>query len=151
TLEQELTALRLYIEMEALRFKQNFNFKIINSNDIDEEDIKVPPLIIQPFVENAIKHGLMHREGEASLIISTRHFNDALEIKVIDNGIGRVASEKLKGDLPLHRSMGIQLTKERILLTDTSGDFIPEVTINDLYDIDDHPSGTEVTIKLPLL
>jgi LytS/YehU family sensor histidine kinase len=89
TLESELEALRLYLDLERLRFKNAFNYSITFINTIDINAVYIPPMLIQPFAENAIWHGLMHKKGIGCLEIQLRATGKKLTCAVIDNGIGR--------------------------------------------------------------
>ena len=88
TLESELESLELYLELEALRFDYRFGYKISVPKDMDVDVLKVPPLIIQPYAENAIWHGLMHKEEKGQLDIEVSQENDLLFFRIADNGIG---------------------------------------------------------------
>ena len=152
TLESELDALGLYLEMEALRFNYHFTYKISVPKDLDIEVLKVPPLIIQPYVENAIWHGLMHKEEKGQLDIEISQESDHLYFKVTDNGIGRKrASELASKSATKHKSMGLKITAHRIAMMQHSGDEVSPVTINDLVDPDGTAAGTEVIIKMPVI
>ena len=152
TLESELDALGLYLEMEALRFNYHFTYKISVPKDLDIEVLKVPPLIIQPYVENAIWHGLMHKEEKGQLDIEISEEGDHLYFKVTDNGIGRKrASELASKSATKHKSMGLKITAHRIAMMQHSGDEVSPVTINDLVEPDGTAAGTEVIIKMPVL
>src|ERR1051326_355540 len=108
SLESELESLGLYLEMEALRFNYHFNYKISVPKDLDIEMLKVPPLIIQPYVENAIWHGLMHKEEKGQLDIEVSQENDHLFFKITDDGIGRkMATELASKSATKHKSMGL--------------------------------------------
>ena len=95
-LEDELQMLRLYLDMERLRFKDSFNYSIIFTNTIDEGSVQVPPLLLQPFCENAIWHGLMQKDGHGQLNIELNMNDKVLQCTISDDGIGREASERLK-------------------------------------------------------
>ncbi len=152
TLESELEALNLYLEMEALRFNYHFTYKISVPKDLDIELLKVPPLIIQPYVENAIWHGLMHKEEKGQLDIEISEENNHLYIKITDNGIGRKkASELASKSATTHKSMGLRITAERIAMIQHSGGKVSPVTINDLVEPGGTAAGTEVIIKMPVL
>ena len=108
-LESELESLGLYLEMEALRFNYHFDYKISVPKDLDIEVLKVPPLILQPYVENAIWHGLMHKEEKGQLNIDVSQEEDHLYFKVTDNGIGsKKASELASKSATKHKSMGLR-------------------------------------------
>ncbi|HEX5152708.1 MAG TPA: histidine kinase [Parafilimonas sp.] len=149
TLNEELDCLELYIQMEQLRFKNSFNYKIKCSADIDMEETLVPPLLIQPFAENAIWHGLMQKEsGEGNLAILLQQKNEILECTITDNGVGRkVALELSRNATSKNKSLGLQITKERIALLDNEqGEHFIE--IEDLYDDNGNAMGTKVIIRI---
>jgi len=152
TLEGELEALGLYLEMEALRFNYHFNYKISVPKDLDTEELKVPPLIIQPYVENAIWHGLMHKEEKGDLDIEVSQELDHIYFKVTDNGIGRKrASELASKSATKHKSMGLKITAHRIAMMQNSNGSESPVKINDLVNPDGTAAGTEVIIKMPVI
>jgi LytS/YehU family sensor histidine kinase len=100
-LEQELEALELYLELESLRFEQKFEYTIDVEVNLDTALLKVPPLIIQPYAENAIWHGLMNKKDKGHLEISVYREKDNLFCKISDDGIGRKKAAQ-KVNLP-HR------------------------------------------------
>jgi tetratricopeptide (TPR) repeat protein len=151
TLESELDSLKLYLELEALRFDYHFEYRVSIPEDLDITAPKVPPLIIQPYVENAIWHGLMHKEETGKLEIDISQENDFLCIRVMDNGIGRKQSAALASkSVTRHKSMGMRITSQRInsIKHPLSGE--SPVSINDLVNPDGTPAGTEVIIKIPI-
>jgi tetratricopeptide (TPR) repeat protein len=152
TLEAELQSLRLYLELEALRFNNHFDYKISVPPDLDIASLKVPPLLLQPYAENAIWHGLMQKPTRGKLDIEITRGDNHVYIKICDDGIGRAKSGEMKRTASnLHKSMGLQITAERISLLDrlTRGETL--VNILDLVDSDGEPAGTEVTIKIPII
>ena len=152
TLESELESLGLYLEMEALRFNYHFDYKISIPKDLDIEVLKVPPLILQPYVENAIWHGLMHKEEKGQLNIDISQEDDYLYFKIIDNGIGRKrASELASKSATKHKSMGLRITAHRIAMIQHANGLESPVKINDLADAEGVAAGTEVVIKMPVL
>ena len=152
SLESELESLKLYLEMEALRFDYHFHYKISVPKDLDIEMLKVPPLIIQPYVENAIWHGLMNKEEKGRLDIEVSQENNYLFFKIADDGIGREQSAALASkSATRHKSMGMRITADRIsMLQSSNGDESP-VKINDLVEPDGSAAGTEVIIKIPVI
>lgn len=152
TLESELDALKLYLDLEALRFEHHFDFKISVPNELDVEALKVPPLIIQPYVENAIWHGLMHKEEKGHLDIEVSEHKKYLIFHITDDGIGRKHAALIAGkSATRHNSMGLKITAERIaMMHRLNGDESP-ITINDLVNADGSAAGTEVIIKMPLI
>ena len=152
TLENELESLELYLNLEALRFNYHFDYKISVPKDLDISVMKVPPLILQPYVENAIWHGLMHKEEKGHLDIEVTEQNDHLYFKITDDGIGREKAASLASkSLTKHKSMGLRITAQRIAILHNSQTLTSPVTINDLVDADGNAAGTEVTIKMPVI
>ena len=154
TLNEELEILNLYIELEAIRFKDSFKYKIICEDGIDRDELKVPTLLVQPFVENAIWHGLMHKEGNRELTVRFEDNDDFLQCTIEDNGIGREMADKTKlasGKDKKHTSKGISVSMER-LKTLSNGHAKEELLqIIDLKDEAGRPAGTRVIINIPIL
>ena len=151
TLDSELEALQLYLELESLRFDNHFEFSISVSGELDTAALKVPPLIIQPYAENAIWHGLMHKKEKGKLEIDIYDERDVLICRIKDDGIGRKKVEELRGrTLSTHKSMGMRITADRILLLQQQNMIQEAIRINDLVLPDGSPGGTEVILKMPL-
>jgi hypothetical protein len=146
-LEDELATLRLYIELEQVRFNKRFQYSISVDRDIDTENLVIPPLLLQPFVENAIWHGLMHKDGEGLLTIELVIQNNMLRCTITDNGVGRENSysDSFGGH---KKSMGMQLTANRLKMLDDEGR--GNFTIIDLKDVNNKPNGTKVVIEIPV-
>ncbi len=150
-LESELEALQLYLELEAVRFDHHFVFNIRINGDIDTPAIKVPPLIIQPYAENAIWHGLMHKEEKGHLQIELSEEEDRLCCKIVDDGVGRKKAGELKSkSASAHKSMGMQITANRIAMLQKSEQVETQIKITDLVLPDGSPAGTEVLLKIPI-
>src|SRR5450432_326898 len=151
-LEDEIAMLRLYLDMEKLRFKDAFDYTI-RTDDIPLDSILlVPPLILQPFVENAVWHGLMHKKTNGIVTISFKVEKDILYCSIEDNGIGRsaaaIAGSKSSQN---HKSMGIQTTRDRLaLINDTSENKKVDFTIEDLFDNKGYAAGTRVNLSIQL-
>ena len=150
-LTNELEALRLYIEMEALRFEKKFTYQINIDESVSTDSIEVPPLIIQPYVENAIWHGLLHKESGGHLTIDVKLVNNSiLECTIEDNGVGRDKASELKSkSATTRKSLGMQLTESRISLLNQHAQLNASVQIIDLKS-NDHPLGTKVILKIPV-
>lgn len=144
-LSEELKNINLYVQLEQLRFSKEFDFNIHVEPDIDIRHIKIPPLVLQPFVENAILHGLMYKEGKGHLHINISRRNSFIIYEIIDDGIGIKMSKKINDKKRKHKqSLGLKITKERIELYSQS------YTKKGHVDITEHiPQGTKVTIYLP--
>jgi LytS/YehU family sensor histidine kinase len=150
-MESELESLRLYLELEAVRFEYHFSYSIIVDDRLDVTALKVPPLIIQPYAENAIWHGLMHKEDKGSLTIELFEENETLCCKITDDGIGRKKAGEIKSkSANSHKSLGMRITAERIALLQRKTNLDTSITITDLILADGNAGGTEVFLKLPL-
>lgn len=149
TLDKELEALRLYIDMEAMRFNNRFTYSIDIEDDIQAEHLEVPPLLIQPYVENAIWHGLMHLEKEGKLHIHVFYDQETLCINIEDNGIGRAKAAELKSkSATSQKSHGMQVTAARIDIINQLYNTNNQVFITDLYNEKGEASGTRVELRL---
>jgi LytS/YehU family sensor histidine kinase len=152
TLEQELNALKLYIELEALRFDNKFSYAIDLEEAVKAGAIEVPPLLIQPFVENAIWHGLMHQKDHGQLKIHIGLSEQVLWITVQDNGIGRAMAASLKSkSAQEHKSHGMQVTHDRLALMQGRFGGKASFEVIDLFAEDGSPAGTKVNIKMSLV
>lgn len=147
-LEDELEMLRLYLDLERLRFKNSFNYSISFHNHFDVSSIFIPPLLLQPFAENAIWHGLMHKEGQGILEIAFELENNMLSCYITDNGVGRKKAEALKSkSAEKQKSMGMQITAERLALLNKDTQ-LTIFSIEDLADAEGQAAGTKVTVKI---
>src|SRR6266536_1234098 len=150
-LERELEALQLYLELESLRFDNKFEYKISVDDEVDTTMLKVPPLIIQPYVENAIWHGLMHKKEKRHLDIQLFLEKEVLFCKITDDGIGRKKAAELKSkSASTHKSMGMRITGDRIAMLQQQKQNGTSISITDLVLPDGNPGGTEVLIKIPV-
>jgi LytS/YehU family sensor histidine kinase len=151
-LTNELEALKLYIEMEALRFDKKFTYEIKIDGGMGADTIEVPPLIIQPYVENAIWHGLLHKEHNGHLSVRVSMVAEGmLQCIIEDNGIGRVKAKALKSKTATSRkSLGMQLTESRLGLLNKHAELNASVEILDLENGDREAAGTKVVLKIPV-
>ena len=151
-LERELEALELYLELESLRFDEKFEYKISVAEEVDTAVLKVPPLIIQPYAENAIWHGLMHKREKGHLAVELNVEDEILYCKITDDGIGRKQAGELKSkSASLNKSMGMRITASRIAMLHQKNMNEVSISINDLVLANGDPGGTEVIIKIPLV
>ena len=149
TLEDELEMLQLYLDMERLRFKNAFDYTITFKNEVDTSFIYIPPLLLQPFAENAIWHGLLQKEGERHLSIEFGEENNLLHCSIVDNGIGRKAAATLKSkSAETQKSMGLKITKERLALFNGAPEHQNILEIEDLFDKDGRAAGTRVLLTI---
>ncbi|MEP6846963.1 MAG: histidine kinase, partial [Panacibacter sp.] len=145
--ENDWKSLRLYIELEQMRYADKFLVLYNIKEQILEGDYFIPPMIIQPFVENAIIHGLRNKsDGSGILNLSAHLQNGFIVVRVEDNGIGRTKASALKVNNPIHKkSLGIKVTQDRIsIFNNLSQDKKANVEIQDLQE------GTRVNIWLPV-
>ena len=149
SLEKELKTIQLYLELEALRYDNKFSFAIIVDKAIDQS-IMIPCMIIQPFLENSIWHGILHKEGSGFIKVELLKIDDTfLACIITDNGIGRKKAAELNSrSATKNKSFGINLSYERLRIINE--DFHSEdlIKIIDLYDLHGNPEGTRVEIKL---
>jgi LytS/YehU family sensor histidine kinase len=146
-LTKELELLELYVKLEHSRFPEKFDYKLIIDEDVEVDAFQIPPMLLQPYIENAIWHGLRYKEEKGYLKIHLKHRDkESIEITISDNGIGRKKSSKLKTqNQRKQKSKGMGNIKKRVaILNDMYKDRV-DVTISDL---ETHGSGTKVTLTL---
>ncbi|MFT3793110.1 sensor histidine kinase [Flavobacterium sp.] len=151
-LHEELETIKLYIELEQLRFSDSFDFECVISDEVDEFETMVPAMIIQPYLENAIWHGLMNLDGQRRGKISLRFAkeNELLRIEITDNGIGRQLSEQYRKE-NTHQPVAMKITEQRIMIVNQQYENQQiNVAVTDLFDSQGLPSGTQVVLWLPL-
>lgn len=152
SLDSELESLQLYLELESLRFDHHFDFHINVDPELDTSSIKVPPLIIQPYAENAIWHGLMHKEEKGNLEIDLFQQDSILCCKITDDGIGRKKAGEMKSkSASNHKSLGMRITADRIAMLQNKKQFDTYINIKDLVLADGTAAGTEVLLQIPLM
>lgn len=151
TLATELEALRLYVELEGLRFDQKFEFELVVDQNIDPEEIQLPPLLIQPFAENAIWHGLMHKTGTGKLAIRLSLKGNELVCEIEDNGIGREkAAEMRSKSATRDKSLGIDITRNRLERMNLLQAPDRMIEVIDLYLPNGAACGTLVRLSIPV-
>lgn len=148
TLENEINTLKLYLELEKLRFDNRFNYKI-NINDIEDEFTLIPPMLAQPYIENAILHGVASKKN-GQINIDFLQKNNKIICTVDDNGIGRKKAEEISNKSSHKKtSLGIKVTQERIELLKEENNINLTVKIIDKYDDNNMPIGTQVIVEMP--
>jgi sensor histidine kinase YesM len=149
TLADELEVVDLYVKLERIRFDNKFDYKIEVSDSIDSDSIEIPPLIVQPFVENAILHGLLPLPSGGMLQVNVSRQQDHLLFIIEDNGIGREKAKEHK--LPSadkQKSHGIEITLKRIELFNKDHNFNGKVAFEDMKDNTGKALGTKVAIPV---
>ncbi|WP_291913512.1 tetratricopeptide repeat protein [Chitinophaga sp. CB10] len=150
-LNKELESLQLYLDLESLRCNGIFDYHIEVADDINDEEVLIPPMILQPYVENAIWHGLVHKLAEkGQLDIRIRLSGRSLVCTIEDNGIGRQKAMEIKERKgKTHNSVGMKVTQGRIDLIRKINNKDASVEVTDLRNDAGEPTGTRVTIVLP--
>jgi sensor histidine kinase YesM len=152
-LEDELEMLRLYLDLERLRFKDAFDYSITTTNIVDAGAIFIPPLLLQPFCENAVWHGLMHKEskGHLNVIISEviSENEKVLQCVIEDDGVGREKAAEMKSkSAESEKSLGLKITTERLALLNQEKNFSTFYKIEDLLNENNEVAGTRVQLKI---
>lgn len=150
SVQEEVELLRVYLELECLRFENKFDYSIEIDEAIDLTNSKIPPMLLQPFVENAIRHGIHPKEsGRGRIEVVFTKEGKMLRCTVADNGIGRAAAANLK-KMSQHKSVALALTKERLGLLEKKYKDKYQLKITDLKQ-DGLPAGTTVELSMPVL
>jgi len=151
-LRDELDALTLYLDLERLRFNDKFTYEINIDEEIDPLLFKVPTMLIQPYVENSISHGLMPREEQGTVKVGMKLAKDHIVCTIEDNGIGReAAQEKRKARNSNHNSLGTQITASRLDLVNSLYGTTLHTVYTDLKNSAGEPVGTRVEIHIPIM
>jgi len=151
SLTEEVESLKLYLDLEKMRFQESFEYHIEIEKNIHKDSIELPPMLIQPYVENAIKHGLLHRQAHKILSIVFAQEDQYLKVIIDDNGIGRKKSEelnKIKNDK--HQSFATKANEKRLEILNRTSKHKLSVKIIDKYDDRQQASGTRVELFIPL-
>ena len=149
-IDKEIEGLQNYLELEQLRFNQKFDFKITSNPNI-EDDMALPPLLIQPFVENAILHGMVPKIGNGRIDINFDITENNLICTIIDDGIGLTKSKQLKeNSVKAHQSMALEITKKRLEMMENGSNNKSELKIEEILNNNNEAIGTKVVLKLPI-
>lgn len=151
SLTDELETTLLYVKLENLRFEEGFTFNYFLDENIKPDEILIPPMLLQPYIENAIKHGLMGKTDNRILDLSIKPKSvDEIIITIDDNGIGREQASLRRKNTLKHQSMGMSINDERVQLLGITNDLHIEIEIIDKKLPDGHAGGTTVVITLPI-
>ncbi|MEH1007424.1 tetratricopeptide repeat protein [Winogradskyella sp. ECml5-4] len=150
SLKDELETMKLYMNIENIRFDNEINFNITVDPAINTEATKIPSLVLQPFLENSLWHGLSSKDSNKKIdLIVSKKLPNFITVEIIDNGIGRIASHKINEKKKLERnSVGIDITKARLANFSESFQNSYTLEIEDLYE-DETPSGTKIILHIP--
>ena len=151
SIAEEVNTLKLYLDIEKARFEESFSYQIIIDEKINPENTRIPSMLLQVYVENALKHGLLHKKGLKNLEISFSEKQENILIEIIDNGIGREKSTALNAiKNKNHTSFATRAMKNRIDLLNSNKKEKMNIEITDVHKQIDQTSGTKVSIKIPL-
>jgi len=146
-LKEEIEILEYYIGFQMLRFNNQFSYKIKTSDNIDRENTLIPPMLVQPFIENAIEHGFTGEIKNPHLTVSFILNNNTILVKIEDNGIGIKNTEKNKTN---HQSLAIQITKERLdIIIEKKHKKIINLEVLNLNNLNSELTGTRISFKIP--
>ena len=149
-IDKEIESLQNYLELEQLRFNQKFDF-VIHKSPAIEDDTALPPLLLQPFVENAIIHGLIPKTERGMITVNFSIENESLICSIEDNGIGFDKSKEIKESLvSVHKSMALDITKKRLEMMEASTAQKANVEIKEIKSENGEILGTKVILNLPL-
>ena len=153
TINEDIEALKLYLELERMRFENKFDYSIKIDESIDGDYDEIPPMLIQPYLENAILHGINPKEGTGQISISIKVVSQFIKISISDDVIGREKSKAIQSLQPAarHKSLGMKITKDRVRILNTLHQSNLNVNIIDLYNDKKEPIGTQVDLFIPYI
>jgi len=148
-LEKEIELLELYTKLEHFRFKDKFDYSIVIDENVNVEEFQIPPMLLQPYIENAVWHGLRYKNEKGQLNINIAQVNkDELKISITDDGIGRTKSKAMKTEnQKKHNSKGLGNIKKRVAILNEMYKDKVDVFIEDYLDAEDSGTKVEVTLK----
>lgn len=152
TLEEEAHTIENYLLIEKFCNGDRFDYTVTIQDSIEKDYVKIPPMLLQPFVENAIKHGLKHINDKRGMIhVDFTEKDNLLECSVTDNGVGRekAAEMNTSSKETYHKSTALLVTKERLDLMHENNE-IKSLEIIDLYDEQGNAAGTKVIVRIPI-
>lgn len=151
TVNEDVESLNLYLELESMRFDGKFDYQINVDKSVDGDYDEIPPMLMQPYIENAILHGLNPKETKGHLKIDIFIKNNYIVCRITDDGIGRVKSGEIKRTTPgnLHKSLGMKITSERVRILNDINRSDLSVSVTDLQDESGHSNGTMVELYIP--
>lgn len=148
-LSKELQSLRFYLELQKLRFSEKFDYEISVSDDIAEDLVYITPMLIQPFIENSIEHGIQHKNGKGFISLDLRIEDSYVVFEIVDDGVGFEKSKEInRNRREFHQSQSTQITQERIELLSKQKRGKAIVQIID-RDATEGVSGTRVVVRIP--
>ncbi|MGB0521996.1 MAG: sensor histidine kinase [Flammeovirgaceae bacterium] len=152
TIEQEVDLLRLYMDLEKLRFENKFSFALIVDASINRKQLKIPGMLIQPFIENSINHGLFYKEEEGNILVEFKRVDRKIHCIIDDDGIGREKAMQLRKKMNKpHKSRAMQIVDERLKAINSIDGVEISIKVIDKKDEQNQATGTRVEIQFPML
>lgn len=146
TLQQEVAMLRSYLELEQLRFDGKFSWDVIADGQLDPYEVQLPPMLVQPFVENALLHGIAPKDGHGQVMVCFAKIGSRLQVTITDDGIGIGQALQQAARKNGHQSMGIGIVEQRLAGLGPHA----QLDVQELKSETGKVMGTEVRLKLPL-
>lgn len=151
SIAEEVKTLSLYLDIEKARFEEDFNYHILVDDEIDAGNIKIPTMLLQPYVENAVKHGLLHKQGEKAVTIHFQKETEHIKISIDDNGIGRQKSTELNAiKNKNHNSFATEAMQNRVNLLNQYNQKNISIQYIDKTNLNNQPTGTSVVFEIPI-
>ena len=147
-LDEEMELMNYYVQLESERFKGEKIQFITKYQNLDPKEVKIPPTLIQPYIENSIRHGLKTKQGPRKIAITINKLNNEIKITIKDNGVGRETAHKLNIGKKVNKSMGMRISSRRIQILNK--EHLDKLTIIDMKDDEGNATGTSVTFFVPL-
>jgi sensor histidine kinase YesM len=149
-LSKEIQTLENYLQLQKMRFGEKLNFEIKVEPDIDPEEVQIPPMFAQPFLENSIEHGILHRSQGGFILIEFKQAENMIILNVEDNGVGLSQSQTLRSEIKKeYKSLATQITQERLSLLRQKYQLPLDFIIEELKNQFNEVKGTHVQVKLP--
>lgn len=152
TIQEEIDSLKMYLELEALRFEETLYYTIEHDTTLAADTLHIPTMLVQPYIENALKHGLLHKKTDRKLNVHFTNLDkNTIQCQITDNGVGRAKAELLKkSSLKLHKSFATKATESRLNLLNFGKKRKIGVQIEDWMNANNEPLGTRVTLTIPV-
>lgn len=149
-LKDEIEFLRLYLEIESVRFEERFDYTI-QADPALSGDVRIPSMLLQPYIENAIRHGLLHKTSRGKLTIKLASLDDTIVASIEDDGIGRKKAMEIKERQgPYYKAFGMEITHDRLKILNSFRKKEMRLNVIDLYDEHGEPNGTRIEISIPV-
>jgi hypothetical protein len=151
SIAEEIKTLSLYLDIEKARFEEDFSYQILVNEAIDAENIKIPTMLLQPYVENAVKHGLLHKQGEKLVTILFEKEAEHIKVSIDDNGIGRIKSAELNAiKNKNHNSFATEAMQNRVHLLNQYNQKNISIQYIDKTNLSNQSIGTKVVFEIPI-